>query len=118
MDHDRTDPRRNPLDQQRWAFDGSHCAGISAERVTTHVWLEAVLDELKGSRVPSQDPVLQGQFMRQLIVGPLHSVSFNRYRSCRTSALPSTLGQPHVNLLSEQRPTAMSTEMLVPPITH
>ncbi len=24
---DRTDPRRNPLDQQRWAFDGSHCAG-------------------------------------------------------------------------------------------
>jgi hypothetical protein len=37
---DRTDPRRNLLDQQRWAFDGSHCAGISAERVTTHVWLE------------------------------------------------------------------------------
>ncbi len=65
---DRTDPRRNPLDHQRWAFDGSHCAGISAERVTTHVWLEAVL---KGSRV--QDPVLQGQFMRQLIVGQLHS---------------------------------------------
>jgi hypothetical protein len=24
----------------------------------------------------------------------------------------------YVNLLSEQRPTAMSTEMLVPPITH
>ena len=68
---DRIDPRRNPLDQQRWAFDGSHCAGISAERVTTHVWLEAVLDELKGSRV--QDPVLQGQFMRHLIVGPLHA---------------------------------------------
>jgi hypothetical protein len=40
----RTDPRRNPLDQQRWAFYGSHCAGISAERVTNHVWLEAVLD--------------------------------------------------------------------------
>ena len=45
---DCTDPRRNPLDQQRWAFDGSHCAGISAERVTNHVWLEAVLEELKG----------------------------------------------------------------------
>ncbi len=57
----RTDPRRNPLDQQRWAFDGSHCSGISAEQVTKHVWLEAVLDELKGSRI--QDPVLQGQFM-------------------------------------------------------
>ena len=67
---DCTDPRRNPLDQQRWAFDGSHCAGISAERVTNHVWLEAVLEELKGSRV--QDPVLQGQFMRQMIFGPLH----------------------------------------------
>jgi hypothetical protein len=33
--------------------------------------VEAVLDELKGSRV--QDPVLQGQFMLQLIVGQLHS---------------------------------------------
>ncbi len=75
---DSTDPqaRRNPLDQQRWAFDGSHCAGISAERVTTHVWLEAVLDELKGSRV--QDPELQGQFMRQLIVSPLHSCTMSR----------------------------------------
>jgi hypothetical protein len=67
---DRLDPRRNPLDQQRWAFDGSQCAGISAERVTNHVWLEAVLEELKGSRI--QDPVLQGQFMRQMICGPLH----------------------------------------------
>ena len=66
----RLEPRLNPLDQQRWAFDGSHCAGISAERVTHHVWLEAVLEELKGSRV--HDPVLQGQFMRQMIVGPLH----------------------------------------------
>jgi hypothetical protein len=34
------------------------------------VWLKAVLEELKGSRV--QDPVLQGQFMRQMIFGPLH----------------------------------------------
>ncbi len=43
---DRTDPRHNPLDQQQWAFDGSHCAGISAERVTTHVWLETFLNKL------------------------------------------------------------------------
>jgi hypothetical protein len=27
---DRLDPRSDPLDQQQWAFDGSHCAGISA----------------------------------------------------------------------------------------
>jgi hypothetical protein len=67
---DCTDPHCNLLDQQLWAFDVSHCAGISAERVTNHVWLEAILEELKGSLI--QDPVLQGQFMHQMIVGPLH----------------------------------------------
>jgi hypothetical protein len=66
----RMDHRSNPLDQQLWAFDGSHCQGISAEQVTKHVWLEAVLEEHKGSRV--QDPVLQGQFMFQMIFGQLH----------------------------------------------
>jgi hypothetical protein len=34
------------------------------------VWLEAVLEELKGSCV--QDPVLQGQFMLQMLFGQLH----------------------------------------------
>ncbi len=38
--------------------------------VTNHVWLEAVLEELKGSLV--QNPVLQGQFMRQMLFSQLH----------------------------------------------
>jgi hypothetical protein len=70
----RTGPHCNPLDQQLWAFDGSHCAGISAasELLSNHVWLEAVLEELrvKGSLV--QDPVLEGQFMLQMIFCQLH----------------------------------------------
>ncbi len=35
------------------------------------MWLEAVLEELKGSHV--QDQLLQGQFLCQQIVGQLHS---------------------------------------------
>ncbi len=34
------------------------------------MWLEVVLEEFKGSLI--QDPVLQGQFMLQMIFGPLH----------------------------------------------
>ncbi len=34
------------------------------------MWLEAVLKELKGSLV--QDPVLQGQFMHQMLFCQLH----------------------------------------------
>ncbi len=59
-----TDLRRNPLDQQRWACDRSHCAGISAGRVTNHAWLEAVLQvELASSK----------RAQRLLVTRPQHS---------------------------------------------
>ncbi len=38
-----TDPHSNPLDQQLWTFDWSHCAENLSEQVINHVWLEGKL---------------------------------------------------------------------------